>query len=159
MWTNICDLTENSKIRRTRSGAGKENERRPQVSWSQFYKLGFLKLLAIDSIFSKPYEAHLAGGVKRKSPHQSLSFRKHTNGRTALPHSGLSPVLRYETEWRGLAVLLVKRIQVSASRAIVRINGDNPPWKCVPVVRGHGSTSQQCQRWSLFLWRLWPPLI
>lgn len=38
MWTNTCDLTENSKIRRTRSGAGKENERRPQVSWPQFYK-------------------------------------------------------------------------------------------------------------------------
>lgn len=46
------------------------------------------------------------------------------DGHTASAHSGLSPVLRYER--RGLAVLLVKGIQVSASRAIVRINGANP---------------------------------
>lgn len=73
-------------------------------------------------------------------------------GHTASAHSALPPVLRSEAEQRDLAVLLVKRKQVSASWAIVRINGDNPQWKCVPVARGHKSQLTASRR-------LWLPPI
>lgn len=55
---------------------------------------------------------------------------------------------------------LVKRTQVLASWPIVRIKGDNPGWKCVPVVRGHSShlTASPMEACSL-LWRIWLPLV